>query len=121
MPALRSLVLRLETLVITEYTHSEHNDWQEPGGVQLTVSETSTPQPAMDAPVQEEGQTSAKGTRAEDVQAVNKKPDAEHASDEGQVAQAQEPVASPVVAEQEVQETMPAETAVPLETNVVIE
>jgi len=67
MPALRSLVLRLETLVITEHTHSENNDWQEPGAGQLSASEAPTPQPVMDAPAPEEGQTSEAGTRAESL------------------------------------------------------
>lgn len=37
------LVLRLETLVTTQNTHPENNDWQESAGEHLAVSETSNP------------------------------------------------------------------------------
>ncbi len=91
MPALRSLVLRLETLVITEHTHSENNDWQEPGGEPLSVSETPTPQPAMDAPVQEEGQTNADAARVEeDAPALSETHETEAAHAEGQAEVAAE-------------------------------
>lgn len=120
MPALRSVVLRLETLVITEHTHSEHNDWQEPGGEQLSVSETPTPQPAMDAPVQDEGQKNTEEARAEEKQAEGGKDEAEHASDQEQPVQPEASETSTLAAEQETQEESPTVVSFE-ETNVMIE
>src|SRR6266851_6917527 len=98
MPALRSLILRLETLVITEHTHSEHNDWQEPGGEQLSVSETSTPQPAQNALAREEGQTTEASSRSEELLAVVEEEGVIAMSGEEQTVSVDEPVASAVVA-----------------------
>lgn len=55
--------------MITEHTHSENNDWQKPDVEQLSVSETSTPQPAMDAPAHEEGQSIAETTSSQELPA----------------------------------------------------
>src|SRR5258707_280509 len=97
MPALRSLILRLETLVITEHTHSEHNDWQEPGGEQLSVSETSTPQPVQNAPAQEEGQTTEASSRSEELPAAVVEEVVVAMSDEKQTASVDESAVEAVV------------------------
>jgi len=101
MPALRSLVLRLETLVITEHTHSENNDWQEPGAGQLSASEAPTPQPVMDAPAPEEGQTSEAGTRAEESSAPVEAAGTVSTGGEDQTGHAEESGTAPVFVEQE--------------------
>ena len=103
MPALRSLVLRLETLVTLEHTHSENNAWQEPGGEQSTASETFIPQPAMDAPAREEGQTTEGGTQPEALPAKAEEEGAVPMGGEEQAVHAEEPLAAPASAEPEVQ------------------
>jgi uncharacterized LabA/DUF88 family protein len=110
MPALRSLVLRLETLVITEHTHSENNDWQEPGGEQLSVSETPTQQSAMDAPTHEEGQTTEVGTQPAELSAKAEEEGAVPAADDAEKAErVEEPMSEPAAAEMETQAESPAE------------
>ncbi|HVU69987.1 MAG TPA: hypothetical protein VHD63_22840, partial [Ktedonobacteraceae bacterium] len=110
--------------MITEHTHSENNDWQEPGGEPLSVSETPTPQPAMDAPVQEEGQTNTDAARAEvEEQAVSEKHEIQDASAEGQAEQAEESAEaaqSPVVPTQDNQEHQEALPAAALEEVTMI-
>lgn len=95
--------------MITEHTHSENNDWQEPGAEQLSATEASTPQPAMDAPAPEEGQTTEVGTRAEELSAPAEAEGAAPTKNEELVAGVEEAVAAPVSAEQEGQAEAPAE------------
>lgn len=57
-------VLRLETLVTTQNTHPENNDWQEPVVEQLSVSEISTP-PEIEGASSEEAPA-----KAEEIQSV---------------------------------------------------
>ncbi|HEY0755391.1 MAG TPA: NYN domain-containing protein [Ktedonobacteraceae bacterium] len=58
--------------MITEHTHSENNDWQEPGEGQLSVSAAATPRPAIDALVPENGSTTEEGPRAEKLPEASK-------------------------------------------------
>lgn len=87
--------------MITEHTHSENNDWQEPGGEQLSASESSAPSPAMDAPAQEEGQTTIE-VRPEETP-------------ENGTAQAVEPLSQPTISDPEVQPEPFAQHAVEVE------
>jgi uncharacterized LabA/DUF88 family protein len=77
-------VLRLETLVITENTHSENNDWQKPGGEQSSASETSGQPLTEGAPPNAGEQSSDVETLAQETLYATAATDAMPTVDEGQ-------------------------------------
>lgn len=63
--------MRLETLVITEHTHSGNNDWQEPVGERSSASETSAHPPVGEVPSQDGEQTERAESAAQAQLAVS--------------------------------------------------
>ncbi|HEY3994296.1 MAG TPA: hypothetical protein VGM01_15610, partial [Ktedonobacteraceae bacterium] len=96
--------------MITEHTHSENNDWQEPGGEQSSASEPSTPQPVMDAPVPEEGQVTQAETTSDEL--PTKEEDAPvHVSSEEPEEHAEASQAALLATDQDAQDAQAAEAS----------
>ena len=111
-------VLRLETLVITEHTHSENNDWQESVGEQSFASETPTQPSTAGTPSNDKEQLQKSEAPGQEALPTAATEDAVHDSPGEHAGQSKEQAAPAGSADQEAAHASAQQPSTAAATNV---